>query len=111
MRETTARRAQVLRVPLAATIVLVLVAATYWAWRDIDGAAKLRPLEPVAPRGNYVIELKFAPERFHLTRLQDAGRVIEVRGRDVYMMDVDAPALDGIAREYWVERLERWSGR
>jgi hypothetical protein len=96
---------------MLATLVLVLLVGAYVAWRHVDGAAKLRPLDPLPARGNYVIELEFAPERFHLTRLQDAGRVIEVRGRDVYMMDVAARDVAGIAREYWVERIERWPGR
>ena len=39
------------------------------------------------------MRLKFPPERFHLTRMQDAGRLIEVRSTAVYMMDVSPDAI------------------
>ena len=56
------------------------------------------------------ITLDFAPERFHQLRLQDAGRLVEVRERTVYMKDVSPASLRAIAGEYWVETVARWEG-
>jgi hypothetical protein len=101
------------RVPLYATAVLLLVVAIYAGAREIDARAKLRTLDPPlddAP-GHYILELNFPPERFHLTRLQNAGRLIEVRNTAVYMMDVRPGAISAIAREYWVRSIKRWAGR
>jgi hypothetical protein len=101
------------RVPLYATLVLLLVVASYSGMCEIDARAKLATLHPPlgdAP-GHYIVELRFPPERFHLTRLQNEGRLIEVRNTSVYMMDVSRRAITGIAREYWVRSVERWAGR
>lgn len=101
------------RVPLYATAVLLLVVAVYSGAREIDARAKLATLDPPlgeAP-GHYVVELEFPPERFHLTRLQNEGRLIEVRNTSVYMMDVSPRAITEIAREYWVRSIRRWAGR
>ena len=53
----------------------------------------------------------FAPEAFHLTRIQDIGRVIEVRGSSIFVMDVKAPDARALARNYWVAGVKPWKGR
>jgi len=102
-----------LRVPLYVSVVLLLVVGIYAGARELNAHSKLRTLDPPLAQasGHYVVQLKFAPERFHLTRMQDAGRLIEVRNTAVYMMDVSPAAIIGIAREYWVQSIERWAGR
>ena len=100
-----------LRLPLVATIVLVATFAAFWIAGSVGAAHKLAPLQPIADGGaNYAITLPFAPERFHQQRLQDLGRVVEVRGTTVYMKDVEPAALKTIAREYWVDSIARWNG-
>ena len=99
-----------LRVPLAATLVILAVLAAFWIAGSAGAARKLAPLAPLDDaRGNYAITLDFAPERFHQQRLQDLGRVVEVRGSTVYMKDVEPAALRTIAREYWVDAIARWN--
>jgi hypothetical protein len=102
-----------LRVPLFFTIALLVILGAYEGARELDGRAKLGALDPPLAKtsANYVVRLKFPPERFHLTRMQDAGRLIEVRSTAVYMMDVSPDAITGIAREYWVQGIDRWAGR
>ena len=102
-----------LRVPLYFSLVLLIVVGVYAGARELDGRAKLRVLDPPLAQASahYVVHLKFPPERFHLTRMQDSGRLIEVRNTAVYMMDVSPAAISGIAREYWVQSIERWPGR
>ena len=78
----------------------------------IAAQRKLAPLGTAAgDRGNYRVTLDFPPERFHQLRLQEAGRLVEVRGRTVFMMDVDPAALRDIAGEYWVDCDRAWNGQ
>ena len=99
-----------LRLPAIATAVVVVAVLLYLGAGIAGGQRKLAAVEPVPPRGDYAITLAFAPERFHQLRLQDQGRLVEVRGETVYMKDVSAHALGDIAREYWVVSIARWGG-
>jgi hypothetical protein len=100
-----------LRLPVATTVVIALILAAWWAAAQVAASRKLGPLEPLPARGSYAITLDFAPERFHQQRLQDLGRLVEVRDRTVYMMDVTPGSARAIAGEYWVDRVARWEGR
>jgi hypothetical protein len=98
-----------LRVPLAATAVALLLVALVLAGGYAGGARKLAALEPVGEaRGSYAITLDFAPERFHQQVMQERGRVVGVKERTVFIMDVEPAALREIARRYWVASVERW---
>lgn len=101
-----------LRVPMLATAVVVAVVAYWWLSSWMAANRKLAAIEPLAqPRGSYRIVLAFAPERFHQLRLQEAGRMVEVRDRTVSMMDVSPDALRAVAGEYWVDAVHAWDGR
>ena len=99
-----------LRLPGIATAVVVAAVLLYVGAGIAGAQRKLAVVEPLPARGDYAITLAFAPERFHQLRLQDQGRLVEVRGETVYMKDVSAHALGDIAREYWVVSIARWSG-
>jgi hypothetical protein len=99
-----------LRLPALATAVVIVAVLLYVGAGLLGAQRKLAAIEPLPPRGDYAITLAFAPERFHQLRLQDEGRLVEVRAETVYMKDVTAPALAAIAREYWVVSIARWSG-
>jgi hypothetical protein len=101
-----------LRLPLVATLVVLAMLAAWWVAASLAADRKLAALgAPPERAGSYTITLEFAPERFHQLRLQDAGRLVEVRDRTVYMMDVSPAALRVIAGEYWVASVARWDGR
>jgi hypothetical protein len=100
-----------LRMPAIATVCVIAAILTYWLSGLAAAGSKLAALEPLAPRAHYAVKLAFPPERFHQLRLQDKGRVVEVRERVVYMMDVTPAALNEIAREYWVDAVAPWAGR
>ena len=100
-----------LRLPGIATICVIAAVLAYWLTGVAAADRKLAALEPLPPRAHYAVTLAFAPERFHQLRLQDKGRVVEVRERTVYMMDVTPAALNDIAREYWVDGVAAWAGR
>jgi hypothetical protein len=100
------------RVPAIASAVIAAVLAAWWIASLSAAHRKLASLAPVdAPRGHYRITLDFAPERFHQLRLQEAGRLVEVRGNTVFMMDVSPDDLRAIAGNYWVDHIARWDGR
>jgi hypothetical protein len=100
------------RVPVFATGVIVTVLVAWWAAAFMAAERKLAGVGPLDDaRGSYRITLDFAPERFHQLRLQEAGRLVEVRERTVYMKDVAPSALRAIAGEYWVDTVVRWDGQ
>jgi len=101
-----------LRLPLIATGVVVAALIAWWVAAWLAAERKLAPLGTLAgDRGSYRVTLDFAPERFHQLRLQEAGRLVEVRDRTVFMMDVTPAALHGIAGEYWVDSVAEWDGK
>ena len=100
-----------LRMPAMATVCVIAAILAYWLSGIAAASSKLAAMEPLPPRAHYAVTLAFPPERFHQLRLQDKGRVVEVRARTVYMMDVTPPALHDIAREYWVDAVAPWAGR
>ena len=99
-----------LRLPIAVTVLVVCAVLAYLVAGEVGAHRKLASVEPLAPRGDYRITLAFAPERFHQTLLQDKGRLVGVKGSTVFMKDVDARAIASIARNYWVDSIDRWSG-
>ena len=99
--------------PLTVTLALLAMWGIFEIWSGLGGQRKLTAAE-LAGYGEKVhiaIELNFAPEAFHITRLQDAGRLIKVDGRTTYMMDVPVNIARQIAREYWVRDVRPWEGR
>jgi hypothetical protein len=98
--------------PLAATLAIVLVCVAYQLWLSAGGARKLTDAEIASgPRGGYEIEVAFAPEGFHVTRMQAIGRVMEVRGASVFVMDAAPADIRELARNYWVVDVRPWAGR
>jgi hypothetical protein len=77
-----------LRMPAIATVCVIAAILAYWLSGIAAASSKLAAIEPLPPRAHYAVTLAFPPERFHQLRLQDKGRVVEVRERVVYMMDV-----------------------
>ena len=100
-----------LRLPLIATALVVAAILAYLGAGEAGAARKLGALGTLPAKSSYAVKLAFPPERFHQLRLQDVGRVVEVKERTVYLMDVTPAALHGIAREYWVDAVDAWAGR
>ncbi len=98
--------------PVAATLALAVLWLAYSAWLDAGGAARLTPDELPADgsAAPLEVELRFRPEAFHMTRLQDIGRLIRVEDRSVFLMDVDPEAARTIARNYWITDIRPWDG-
>ena len=100
-----------LKLPAAATAVIVAVLVAYWLMGWSGAQRKLEVIEPLPEgRASYRITLEFPPERFHQLFLQDKGRLVGVHGNVVDMMDVESAALRAIAGHYWVASVAKWSG-
>ncbi len=99
--------------PLTVTLALLAVWGVFEIWSELGGQRKLTDAELAGSgaRVNVAIELNFAPEVFHITRLQDAGRLIEIDGPTAFMMDVPADSARQIASKYWVRDVQLWEGR
>jgi hypothetical protein len=97
--------------PLVATLALGAVALGWMAWGDRHASRLMGDLAPTAARGHFAVTLDFAPESFHVTRLQAIGRVVEVKDRTIYMMDVRTAAMREFAEFYWVREVAAWPGR
>jgi hypothetical protein len=100
-----------LRLPLLTTAAIAVLVLLYSGVTFVGAERKLAGLGVELPaHGSYRITLDFAPERYHQLLLQEEGRLVEVQGSTVFMMDVAPSAVRKIARQYWVAAVERWSG-
>jgi hypothetical protein len=98
--------------PVVVTVALLAAYLAYEQWLSIGGAQKLTQDELQRPgtKHHYEIVVNFPPEAFHVTRMQAAGRVIEVRGTSVFLMDVSAGDARELARNYWIADVKPWKG-
>ena len=99
---------------VAVTLVLVVAWGVFSAWSAWAGAQKLTREELASAKGRRLhvqVTLDFAPEAFHMMILQSIGRLIEVKGETVYLMDVSVAEARSLARRYWVRDIAPWQGR
>ena len=98
--------------PIQVTALLVVAWLAYQAATAWSGSAKLHAagLAGVDHRVHVELELRFAPEPFHVAIFQDAGRLIRVDGPRVYLMDVPPGPLRDLAARYWVKAVRQWPG-
>ncbi|HEV8309841.1 MAG TPA: hypothetical protein VGW35_19430 [Methylomirabilota bacterium] len=91
--------------------VLVAAVACYCAWQ---GYLTLRAPGKIAPSlrraGDRAVDvtvtLPFPPERFHVLVFQRFGRVAGTNEHQVELRGVRPSDLRGVARPYWVTRVE-----
>jgi hypothetical protein len=94
---------------LAAALIAAAIALGWTIWGEMHATRLMGDVGP--GKGHYVVTLNFPPEGFHTTRLQAIGRVVEVKGPSVYLMDVDNSAMRAFATAYWVREVQPWQGR
>ncbi len=97
--------------PLYATVVLLAIGLGWIAWGQLHAQSLTAGLDLKPGKAHFAITLAFAPEAFHVTRLQSIGRVIEVKDATVFMMDVAAADIHDVATNYWVREVTSWPGR
>lgn len=100
----------------ARTVIAVLLLwAGYQGWMLFEAPGRIEPgLIERAEREdavNIVVRLAFPPERFHVLKIQDVGRVGRVRGDTVEVHDVDAEGIRKLARSYyWIAMINSSEG-
>lgn len=90
-------------------VVMGVVAAivAWQVWLSVAAAGKLADGIPQEGRRvDVVVTLPFAPERFHIQKFQDLGRVSGTSGNSVQVRGVNRADLRKLARPFWVERVE-----
>lgn len=100
-----------IRTLLAIPRVRVLLAAlllfgAWQAWLTLSAPGKIAPALLGKPRVDVVVVLPFPPERFHVLAFQRYGRVTGTEGNAVELRGVRQGDLAGIARRYWVSRID-----
>jgi hypothetical protein len=93
--------------------VIVFALALYlgWqAWLSITVSGKIAPdvTHAVSSRGtvDLLVTLPFPPERFHILVFQRYGRVSGTSGNTAEVRGVKLRDVTGLARHYWVRRVE-----
>jgi hypothetical protein len=91
--------------------VLLAGALIYYSWMAYEIPYRIGPglLAAAQKEGrvNILVRLGFPPERFHILKLQDIGRVRSVTGTTVHMAAVDENGIRTLAAKYyWVKHID-----
>nr|WP_042191001.1 hypothetical protein [Kibdelosporangium sp. MJ126-NF4] len=94
--------------------VVVAVVLAYEIWLDVQASGKVA--DDVGQvrneRGRYSadVEIKFAPERYHVLELQKHGRIAGTDGNVVHLRGVSPAGTEALARKYWIRRISAPTG-
>lgn len=99
------------RIPIAATAVLLAAWSIFWLWSTMEAERKLEPLGLArdSETVNVVVTLAFAPEAFHFGRAQNVGHLVKTDGNKMHIRNADPKHLANLARAYWVLEVEPWN--
>lgn len=92
----------------ARIVLAVLGCLLAWQlWLTIAAPGKIAPGIPDdARRVDLLVTLPFPPERFHIQKFQERGRVSGTKGNSVQVRGVNRADVTAIARPYWVVKVE-----
>ncbi|WP_455357021.1 hypothetical protein [Streptomyces sp. SYSU K217416] len=94
--------------------VVVLLVLAYQIWLSVQTIGKVGPGvgDVRDPRGRFSVDVEvgFAPERYHILKLQEHGRIAGTDGHLVRLRGVAPAGVDALAREYWIEAIETPTG-
>ncbi len=90
-----------------------VIAATwlvYQAWMAFEAPRRVAPgvLERADREGRIPVSvhLPFPPERFHVLKVQEVGRVSRVVGNTIEVRAIDAAGIRALARNYyWIQEI------
>ncbi|MGW1091372.1 hypothetical protein ACWD4L_35170 [Streptomyces sp. NPDC002596] len=90
--------------------VLIAIVLSYQIWLSVQAQGKVGPGVGAArdDRGRFPVdvELGFAPERYHILRLQMHGRIAGTDGHVVHLRGVAPAGVDELAHWYWIKHIE-----
>jgi hypothetical protein len=87
----------------------LLVWLVFQTWTALAAPAKIDPgLENTASRGmvDISVELNFPPERFHILKMQEYGRLVGTSDDAIQLRRVALDDVQSIARLYWVKSIK-----
>ena len=103
-----------IRLPaVSVTAALIVLWLGFEAWSSVEAERKLEEAGLAGSGGPVDVEvvLSISAEQFHMTLLQDVGRLVGVDARHALLMDVPRESLRTLARNYWVLAIHPRAGR
>ena len=96
-----------------ATAALIVLWLGFEIWSTIEAERKLSEAGLAGPGNpaNVEVILAISAEQFHMTILQDVGRMVGADAHHALLMDVPRESLRSLARNYWVLAIRPWAGR
>ena len=96
--------------PIATTAILIACFLCFELWSWQLGRERLADIHLPGPGHTVDIEitLPFTPEGFNIQRLQAAGRLVRIDGRQAWLEAVTRDQLVDLARLYWVGDIRLW---
>lgn len=96
---------------------VVSLVALYLAFQAVMYVIAPAKIDPAVARQadaqgrvDVVVELNFAPERFHILVLQDFGRVTGSQGNSVEVRGIRLSGVQEVARKFWVRSVRPLEG-
>ncbi|HLW27334.1 MAG TPA: hypothetical protein VKY54_06355 [Kiloniellales bacterium] len=84
-------------------LAVLLGTIAFQIWLSLAAPGKIAAgIEEDRRRVDVLVTLAFPPERFHIQKLQEHGRVSGTTGNSVQVRGVNRAALTSLARPYWV---------
>ena len=97
--------------PLAATLAILLFFAVYQAIGLYNRAMKASDavIEGIlANDGAAVITLRFEPDQFHISQIQDTARLVEVQRNRIFVLDLTEDDILRVAGWHWTAEIAPW---
>ena len=96
------------RSPRGKVVLAVIAAMVGWQlWLVAAASGKIGDGIPEEGRRvDVLVTLAFPPERFHIQKFQQLGRVSGTQGNSVEIRGVNRADLRTLARPFWVERVD-----
>lgn len=90
--------------------VLLLPYLIFKGWMYVAAPSRIDPAvaAQAAEGGRIAVEvvLPFAPERFHVLKIQEHARIRRVNGNTVQVRSIDRAGIEALARSYyWIEQI------
>jgi hypothetical protein len=91
--------------------LLLGAALVYYGWMAFEAPRRIEPGLLAAAEKNrrvsVLIHLSFPPERFHILKVQDFGRVRGVSGNTIQMAAVSENSIRTlVGRYYWIRHID-----
>ena len=96
-------------------LAVFLLWAGYKGWMLYEAPGRVEPglIERAERDGaiDIVVQLSFPPERFHVLKIQDMGRIGRVNGKMIEVRSVTADNIRKLARSfYWITMIHSPEG-